>query len=346
MRALRRLRRFLLVACPARLALLASLRRSPFHAVESWTAPGEPGPEVALFIHFDAAGQVAAPVLRYLAALREAGLSVLFVSNAGHLEPPAWEALRGLCAGILVRRNIGYDFGAMREGLAHWRLPRADTRMVLLANDSVLGPFAPLRPVLDRIDFAEADVWGAVDTRQRRYHLQSWFLAAGRRALDDPAWARFWSRVRPVQSKAWVIGHYEVAFTAAMQGAGLRVRALWPYDELLRRVQGVQGFGSSAELRQFARVAKFLRRGHDLNPTADLWRTLLAAGCPFIKRELVGANPARVADAADARDLASRDRDGQRPAIAEIASSSQPMMSSSPPAGATPGSRIPPSASE
>lgn len=260
-------------------------------------------------MHFDPAGRVTAAVLHYVTALHEAGLSVLFVSNTGHLEAEAWQALRPLCAGILVRRNVGYDFGAMREGLAHWRLPRADTRMVLLANDSVLGPFVPLRPILDRIDFTTADVWGAVDTRQRRHHLQSWFLAAGRRALDDPAWARFWSRVRPVQSKAWVIGHYEVAFTAAMQRAGLRVQALWPYADLLDRVQAVRAFGGSGELRQYARIAKFLRRGHALNPTADLWRYLRAAGCPFIKRELVGANPARVADAADARAWVA----GQRP---------------------------------
>ncbi len=306
-RALRWLRRVVLVECPARLSLLASLHRSPFHAVESWTAPGgELHPDIAVFVHFDPAGEVAPGVLRYVAALHEAGLSVLFVSNAGRLQAEAREALRPLCAGILVRRNIGYDFGAMREGLAHWHLPRPDTRMVLLVNDSVLGPFAPLRPVLDRIDFAAVDLWGAADSLQRRYHLQSWFLAVGRRVLDHPAWAAFWSGVRPVQSKAWVIGHYEVALTASMQRHGLRVRALWPYARLVQSLQHENEFADIAELRQFARIGKFLRRGHHLNPTADLWRQLLAAGCPFVKRELVQSNPAGVADAAEAREWVSR----------------------------------------
>jgi lipopolysaccharide biosynthesis protein len=59
--------------------------------------------------------------------------------------------------------------------------------MVLLVNDSIYGPLAPLEPILARIDLEAADLWGATESWQTRYHLQSFFLAAGRTVLTSPA---------------------------------------------------------------------------------------------------------------------------------------------------------------
>jgi hypothetical protein len=300
-RGLRRLRHPLLVALPARFAVLPSLFRAPYHPVVSWLSPTcAVGPRVAVFAHFDAAGEVAPRVLATLAALQAAGLSVLFVSNSGHLQPGAWAALRALCAGILVRRNVGYDFGALREALAFWQLPHPRTELVLLMNDSVLGPFGPLAEVLDLLDFSAADIWGATDSAQRGHHLQSWFLAVGRRALDHPAWPAFWAGVRPVTNKEYVVGHSELMFSQQMRRGGLRLRALWSQAAIEREVfAGPRAFSGIAELRQLARIRRYGNLGYALNPTADLWRQLLAAGCPFVKRELVDRNPAGVADGAE-----------------------------------------------
>jgi lipopolysaccharide biosynthesis protein len=292
------------VEAPALASRAAASFRDPSQIVESWQAPDfSPGPRSAIYVHFDARGDVAPYVLHGLAELRANGLDTLLVSNAGRLNPDAMAALRQVAHGVLVRRNIGYDFGAMREGLAHWRLPGPATQCVILTNDSVLGPFSPLAPLLARLDFAAADLWAAVDSRQRRYHLQSWFMAAGARALRDPAWAQFWDGVRPVQHKEWVIGRYEVGLTQAMLRAGLRVRALWSADALLARARVLPPDAGPLQRAQHARREKLLARGVTLNPTADLWRELWEAGCPFIKRELVTRNPAHVQDVADWRHL-------------------------------------------
>jgi hypothetical protein len=288
---------------PAFVSYLLSFRRAPSQALSAWSAgPAAAGAELVLFVHFDPAGAVAARVLYTLDRLREAGLDVLFVSNAERLRPEAEAALRARCAGILLRRNLGYDFGAMREGLLHWRDAVARARLLLIMNDSVLGPFAPLRPLLDRIDFASADFWGATDSIQRAPHVQTWFLAAGRSVLDSPAWRRFWAGVRPVRDKQWVISHYEVGLSRALRRAGLRVAALFPYSMLVDRALHAPPPGESeAALRQHARLRLLLQRRYIPNPTADFWRVLLRAGCPFVKRELVERNPARVRDAAEWR---------------------------------------------
>ncbi|KAA5612501.1 lipopolysaccharide biosynthesis protein [Rhodovastum atsumiense] len=260
----------------------------------------------------------------HVAALKAAGFSVIFVTNSGRLRREALFALQSLCAGIIIRRNIGYDFGAMREVIEHLDLPRADTEMLLLVNDSVYGPLRPLDDILARMDFNQADVWGLTESWQRRYHLQSFFLAFGRTALTDPAFRNFWRKVRPVTSKWWVISRYEIGLTQAMVKAGLRVEAVWRYSDLVRRVPPLGGIQAEMEPeadaeakaypgmldpmvksrlthRQYIRTASSKRT--PLNPTSDLWRDLLESGFPFIKRELLQRNPGEVADIAEWREV-------------------------------------------
>ena len=308
-----------------------SFLRSPDQAVFSWPEgpperpserPSELGPigsKVALFVHFDGQGVVRPYVRVYLSALREAGFSVLFVTNAGRLVPESLDALQSLCAGILIRRNKGYDFAAMREGLRHFGLPRADTQMLLIANDSVYGPLRPLKELFARIDFGRADIWGATESWQARYHLQSYFLVAGPKAFHHPGWAAFWAQVRPVASKSWVISRYEVGFTQWMIRAGLTCAAIWPYVELTQAVApesaaqdgGSGGTGDSmhdpfrlARRKSALRIRSAVVSHRPLNPTSDLWRQLLLAGYPFIKRELLRENPTHVPDIIDWRDEA------------------------------------------
>src|SRR5271166_4556132 len=59
------------------------------------------GPRVALFCHYDAAGEVRPRVLAYLDALRAEGFSIVFVSNAGQLTDAAMRALLPRCAGVV-----------------------------------------------------------------------------------------------------------------------------------------------------------------------------------------------------------------------------------------------------
>ena len=272
------------------------------------------GPKVAIFVHYDADGCVQDFVFTYLSALQAAGLSVVFVSNCPVLPERDMAQLRGGCAAIILRNNVGYDFGAARDALRVLGLPRADTEFALIANDSVYGPLQPLGPMLERIDFGVADLWGATDNWQHRYHLQSYFLVAGRAALESAAWKRFWGGMRLVQSRDYVIQNYEIGMTGAMMRGGLRCAALWEYRHLLGRVPAVDA-AAEPDLMVSTDPAEDMRRGHlarirnnivahtPMNPTGELWRLLLLDGFPFIKRELLRSNPARVADLADWRDV-------------------------------------------
>lgn len=315
-------------------SFLASFFRSGDQLVSIWPAPEpELGSKVAIFVHFDAAGAARPHVLRYVAALQTEGYDVVFVTNSEFLRPDAMAALQELCAAIIVRRNVGYDFGAMREGLLRLRMPRRNTEQLLIVNDSVYGPLAPMGEMLERIDFDIADIWGATESWQTKYHLQSFFLAVGQTAMQSKAWHDFWARVRPVNAKEWVISRYEVGLTQSLLKAGIKARALWQYQDLVRQVDptllsegGDEGMVSRDPIIFMRRGAA--RRIRDaavtrlpLNPTSDLWRQLLHAGFPFIKRELLRDNPTNISDVTDWREVVTEmlggdptliDRDLQR----------------------------------
>lgn len=307
---LKALKWYLLIP-PAR--VIGRLRRTR-QIIDTWPAGGIPlGPRIVLFMHYDGRGFVRRQLLEYMRDLRDNGRDVVFVSNAGRLLPDSRQALEEICAGIILRRNIGYDFGAWRDAIGYLGLPRADTEEVILANDSVFGPLVPLGDTLRRLDYKAADIWGLTESWQLRYHLQSFFLAFGPAALRAPAWARFWNKVRPVPVKSYVVQRYETGVTQDMLKGGLRCAALWRYDQLIKLVnrEAFEKLHEEAEQAgkedpvQFTRKLHMLRirdaaaRRVALNPTSDLWRQLLLTGFPFIKRELLRDNPTRVEDVGD-----------------------------------------------
>jgi hypothetical protein len=291
-------------------------------------APEHLGPRAVLFSHFDRHGHIRDHTRAYVDALRSEGLDVVFVSNSQRLAPLDLAWVRTRAARIMVRRNLGYDFAAWRDAMAACGLPAANTTLLVLANDSVYGPWGRLRSVLDQLDFNKADVWGVTDSWQHRFHLQSFFVAFGPKALDHDAFKLFWSSVRNVRWKACVVWRYEVGLSRSLIGAGLRCKAIWSYlgmIEALRKAAAehenrdslpsdrrASGFTPEHGKNQIGEDNLFTRAGRDnaerllriadrripLNPTADLWRVLIEHGFPFLKRELLRDNPSRVPDVA------------------------------------------------
>lgn len=272
--------------------------------IRSVTRCGEKlGPRVVLFCHWDGRGRVQEHTRRYAEALRAEGLSLVLTSNAERLNPEdaAWAA--SVFAVVILRRNIGYDFGAWRDALTVCELPGPETTQIILANDSVYGPFRPIGQVLRRIEDSPAWVCGLTDSWQYRYHLQSYFLAFRPEAFRSPAWSAFWARVLPSRSKDHVVVSYEVGLTQAMLQAGISCEALWPYLDLVDQVGRQSDAQDTFELddpraaaeRQILSAA---RNRLAMNPTANLWSILLDNGFPFLKRELLRTNPSKVPDVA------------------------------------------------
>lgn len=280
-----------------------SFLRAPTYVRERWTGrqPLAGARRVAVFVHYDRRGIVHEFVYRHLRQLANTGFSIIFVSNAPRLSDETRERLKPVCALILRRANVGYDFGAYKEGIA--AIPDVTALdLLILANDSVYGPLHHPARVLENMGPEGADVWGASDSWEHSFHLQSYFLVFHRAALVSPSFSRFWTSLTYVQSKTWIVRRYEIGLTRAMSRAGLRCRAAYPYrDAAAALVQAVMDGAFNDPTVDPVRKAyaeqlfRAIDRGVPLNSTHFFWDHLIARmGFPFVKRDLLQKNPVRI----------------------------------------------------
>jgi lipopolysaccharide biosynthesis protein len=277
--------------------------------------------KIAILVHFTRDGRFLA-YFRYLTrALDRAGFAVIIVSNSRTLDSAEVAELLPYSAAIIHRHNVGYDFGAWRDGLSLVAEPRKLDRLIL-TNDSIFGPLHDLGAVVDRCNHEQADVWGITDCYSGRYHLQSYFLVFHKRALESNEFAKFWKNMRYVENKRVVIFKYEIGLSQALLRAGLRLHALYPYAQLVEQTvfrealpqsseilanstavvaeaEGMQGAMDKLKITMgaeyYARLLKGVNAGTPLNPTHFFWEHLVTvAGCPFIKRDLIEKNPVSV----------------------------------------------------
>jgi len=178
-------------------------------------------------------------------------------------EPLEWNGKRPAQALVIRKPNIGYDFGSWAVGL-HELPTLAHAPHVVLANDSLVGPFSTIRPLLQRFENSRADVFGLTDTRQFRHHLQSYFLGFSGGILAHAPLRAFFDNIRREPTKWDIIRNSELGLA-----------------DLLRR----EAYVSTAAFR----ADEVVEAGQ--NPVIKGWWKLLEQGYPFVKREIV-RNPA------------------------------------------------------
>lgn len=248
-------------------------------------------PKVAVLLNFDRASMIHRYVLHQVEALAAAGFAVIFVTNSRRLSAENLALLIPHCHAVVRRHNRGYDFGAWRDAIMALT-DTDDMETLLLANDSVYGPFGPLDQVTGRMTADQGDFWALTDSWQRRFHLQSYFMLVHRRALQSEAWRRFWADFRHSANKEFVVRRYEIGLTQVMLRGGLRCRALFAYDLMAREVTAAaQRNPTFVDSLFLKRVSDAMAAGVPINVTHFLWDYMIRRhGFPFIKRDLLMYN--------------------------------------------------------
>ncbi len=207
----------------------------------------------------------------YLNELAKSGFGVLYISTCESAKPLEFARPLPDCVLIARRPNVGYDFGSWAVAL-HTYPDLARKPYVLLTNDSMLGPFAPLSDLLENAcRTLRADVLAATMSKQIVTHLQSFFLLFRGGILADPQLGMFFARVRREAAKEDVVKHYELELMRILNYLGYSFSVLYP--------PGMLGCGSS-------------------NPTLASWKRLLDEGWPFVKKTIL-REPQCAADGKD-----------------------------------------------
>lgn len=216
---------------------------------------------VVVLAEWSPGARVRPDALAAATAWAEGGFGVLVLAAR---DPWVRLAAPDLPAGVALvrRRNTAYDFGSWAHALATWpAVARKD--LVVLTNDSLVGPLGPLDELVRRIDAGTSDVWAATANHHPAEHLQSYLLAVRGGALAREPLAGFFARVRPLESKRAVVDAYEIGLTTTVDAADLTRETGWTHDALGLPL--------------------------DVDLSLHGWRALLAAGFPFVKRMLLTA---------------------------------------------------------
>jgi len=260
------------------------------------TAKHFAGGKFCVFSHYNHRNSISRYVLHYLQSLKNAGYKIVFVSTS-KVEAGDLEQLKPLCHKTHFRPNTGYDFSSYREGISLVLEEEKPIDCILIANDSVFGPFSDLSKTLEQIEQHPAEIVGLTDSYDIGYHLQSYFIHYKKAACSSESFKEFWSRVQPIDNdnpnfKQKIVKQYEVGGTKYFLTNGFKVAALFPFRELLtHKFETI-----SEKLKDIATthpddtIREVDLRFH-LNATHYYWNDLILAGLPFIKRELLARNP-------------------------------------------------------
>lgn len=251
-----------------------------------------------VFSHFDLGDRVERYVLHYLQELKQLGYETIFVSTSKDLGTKDIAQLRPLCHTACLRENVGYDFGSYKEGIHLIQSAGQKPSSLLLANDSVFGPFWNLGKIWDPNILEHYDLYGLTDSFDHGYHLQSYFLAFSRRLLESSAFMAFWNGVQNIDPchqdfKSAIIQNYEVGGTKHFLFEGFSIGAAFPFERILTQridqfTESIQPLKTAAGYSKKPDVRELML---NFNATHRYWDTLLDMGFPFIKRELLTRNP-------------------------------------------------------
>ena len=215
--------------------------------------------KVAVLAHWSRSPRLSKSVTTTVMALVDAGYRVVVVSTAESPEPLDWGVDRPTGLTVMRRPNVGYDFGSWATAL--YRYPGiADAERVLLLNDSIVGPFTTIEPLLQKFQASTADVWAVTDTVQFEYHLQSYVLGFTGKSLREAPLQAFWRDVCVEASKDDVIWRYEIGLSRLLRRERYGVDVAVPWRHLVPEGR---------------------------NPAIIGWQGLLDRGFPFVKRELL-----------------------------------------------------------
>ena len=191
---------------------------------------------VAVMAHWSTRSEPSRSVVTMLRELQAGGYDTVLVSAA---EVPGklgrvctWapgQPVMPEVTTVLRRANVGYDFGSWGAVLQAFRGIRRAHRVVLV-NDSLIGPFSPLSPLLADFEASSTPVWGLSGSLQHRPHIQSFFVGYRDGVLDSATLRAFWADIRVESRKAKVVRYYELGLSEALDEAGIAWRTMFSPD--------------------------------------------------------------------------------------------------------------------
>lgn len=137
---------------------------------------------------------------------------------------------------IFCRENLGFDAGGFKDALCEYiswdRVWKYDE--LILVNDSMFGPFRPMKEIFSEMDGRGTDFWGltvhaeAVTENLGHIpeHIQSFFLVIGSNMLHSDVFRAYWEDMPYYSTLVETVRQHELRFTRYFANQG------FTYDSL------------------------------------------------------------------------------------------------------------------
>lgn len=183
---------------------------------------------------------------------------------------------------IFFRDNIGFDAGGFKDALCSflgWEKVLQYEELVLV-NDSMYGPFCPMRVIFDQMEKRQVNFWGLakhgefIDAvgRCAPEHVQTYFMSISFLMLHDPRFEEYWETMPYYGSFDEVVWKHEIRFTQHFADLGYTYDVLADMDSNNSKVNIQNNYSQYAlipyELMK-RRNFPFLKRRPLINDTLE-----------------------------------------------------------------------------
>ncbi len=198
---------------------------------------------------------------------------------------------------VVVRKNIGYDWGGYRDAVM---LPEIITaKFVTVMNNSILVDSSRIEWVRQQELLALKcnGVSGLVESAYPIPHLQSFSITFSQYSLITglEKWIR---NIKYSNNKYYVVRRYEIGLSKEITRLNIDKVALLPYETFfpwaLENWDTV--LGKHAQHPAYKKIYQLLENNLSINPSHALWRFIQSKEIKITKKELFRKNPLRLPD--------------------------------------------------
>jgi len=182
---------------------------------------------VAIFASYSSDGFLPPQILPYLKELKSQAQNIVVVFD-NDLISGEREKLAPFSDYVIVGRHSEYDFGSYKRGIAEARARNllSDADELILCNDSCYGPIGSFAPMFKKMEARSLDFWGATDSQEVSYHLQSYWLVLSRRVFSSDIFQNFMNSIKKQKNVQQVILNYEIGLTKKLIASGFKAGAM------------------------------------------------------------------------------------------------------------------------
>jgi hypothetical protein len=192
-------------------------------------------------------------------ALKAARIDVVIVSNRA-LSAQNISFLQSHCRWLLIRKNIGRDFGAYADALRFLGERNVVTDRLFFFNDSLYyRDVDHLIPLLH--DLRSGDFTCATASLSPIPHAQSFCMSFSRKTCSHPLFRKYWATYFPIDSRRWAISRGELGLSIILRKANFVPQPVFSSLDVGRALLSAQKSGDRelvAALPQFSAIRSIL----------------------------------------------------------------------------------------